>query len=104
MAIVNSNPPKKGQALNFPISLTNADTGRIKTNPNIAAGDFKVTVDGVAFGNMDTLPEVLPTGGDDVMIYLSAAETDGHTIKVTWKDQTVPPEWEDGWQTILTTA
>jgi len=104
MALGNSNPPKKGQEWWTTIALTDATTGRIRTNPTIAAGDFKVWVDHVAFGNLDTLPDVEPNADTPVRLSLSAAEMDGYTIHVQAVDQTSPPEWEDFWFTIETTA
>jgi hypothetical protein len=104
MALGNSNPPKKGQEWWTTICLHSATTGRILTAPNIAAGDFTVVVDHVDFGNLDTLPDVEPDGSNTVRLTLSAAEMDGHTVCVKCIDQTAPPEWEDFWFTIETTA
>lgn len=104
MAITNSNPPKKNQEFWFSIALTDATTGRIKTNPTIAAGDFVVWTDYVSKGNLDTLPDVEPNSSSEVRINLSADEMNGDVIHVQWVDQTSPNEWEDGWQTILTTT
>jgi len=104
MALGNSNPPVKGQEFWTQICLLEYGTGDILTNPTIAAGDFKCWVDSVAFGNLDTLPDVEPDGEKPVRLSLSTAETDGHSVLVIWSDQTSPKQWRDGWFTLQTTA
>lgn len=90
------NPPKKAEPLVVPLSLVDiAAAGRLKASPNIATGDFKVSVDGSAFVNTTNLPAVTPAGGKVVMLHLTADEMDGDTIAVVASDQTDPPEWCD---------
>ena len=51
--------PIKGQAYEFFVSLTDInDPQFFIVNPTIASGDFKLSVDGGAFGNLATLPVV----------------------------------------------
>ena len=102
--MANANPPKKNQAWSTRITLTNYSNGDIKTNPTIAAGDFKIDIDGAGLNNFATLPTVSPAGGDLVLISFSAAEMNGDIISFVWKDQTSPKEWVDDSLTINTTA
>lgn len=104
-ANANSNPPVKNQEFTFAVCMSDyANPGQIKSNPTLAAGDFKISKDGGAFANLGTLPSVSPAGGDRVEVYLTAAEMNANNILIVWKDQTSPKEWADGWQTILTSA
>lgn len=73
--------------------------------PTIAAGDFQVSIDGGAFNNLATLPAETPAASGQVEIAFSAAETNGTTICVRWRDQ-VGAEWDDGaatWETSTST-
>jgi hypothetical protein len=55
------NPPKKNEDFLIRIALEDyAQPGNFKSNPTIAAGDFKVSTDGGALGNLTTLPTVSP--------------------------------------------
>ncbi len=99
------NPPKKNEDMEFPICLQDyANPGNIKTNPTLAAGDFKISKDGGAFANLATLPTVTPASGDQVVVVLSASEMNADKILIVWKDQTNPKQWVDGFQAFLTTA
>jgi hypothetical protein len=69
------------------------DADLFVTNPTLAAGDAKVSIDGAAFANLGTLPAVTPAGGVGVKIVLSAAEMNGTNILICLKDQTAPEEW-----------
>lgn len=98
-------PAVKNQQLLERISLEDFGTpGAFKATPTIAAGDFKVDIDGAGFNNLGTLPTVSPAGGVAVLITLSAAEMNGDVITVTCIDQTSPKEWADYVFCIQTTA
>jgi hypothetical protein len=98
------NPPKKNEDFIIGVSLSDMATpGAIKTNPTIAAGDFKISKDFGAFANLATLPTVTPASGDQVKIELSSTEMNADNVHVVWKDQTSPKEWADGWMHLPTT-
>ena len=103
--MANANPPRKNQAFVTYVTLSDAtDNLSFKANPTIAAGDFKISVDGAAFTNLTTLPTVTPTGGVGVKISLSAIEMNADQVLITWIDQTATKEWADGSLAINTTA
>jgi hypothetical protein len=98
------NPPKKNEDFKIRIMLRDAtDSRRFKAAPTIAAGDFKVDIDGGGFTNLATLPSVSPAAGRAVVIELSATEMNGDVITVQCVDQTDPPEWCDYSFSIPTT-
>lgn len=80
-----------------------ADTKLNQTNPTIAAGDFKVSIDGAAFANLGTLPAVTPAAGKAVKITLSASEMNGDNIIVSASDA-AGAEWCDQLWNIQTTT
>jgi len=80
-----------------------ADTKLMKANPTIAAGDFKVSIDGGTLNNLTTLPTVTPAAGKLVKISLSAAEMNGDNIKVVCSDA-AGAEWCDVVLRIQTSA
>jgi len=86
--------PKKNVAYSFPTALIDTITGRFKANPTIAAGDFKVSIDGGAFANLATLPVVEPAGSVRVLLSLSQAEMNGDKISITCID-VAGYEWDD---------
>lgn len=99
------NPPVKGQDFIFRISLDDyAVPGRIKYNPAIAAGDFKIDKDGGGLNNLATLPSVDPVGTQLVKITLSSTEMNADVVTLVFQDQTTPPEWCDLVISILTTT
>jgi hypothetical protein len=92
------NPPVKNEDFLIRISLEDIaglTVGAFKTNPTLAAGDFKVSIDGGALTNLTTLPSVSPAGSVLVLISLSAAEMNGDNICIVGIDQTSPKEWAD---------
>ena len=97
------NPPKKNEDFLAHICLKSSTTGRILSNPTIAAGDFTISKDFGAFANFGTLPDVEPNSTKGVRIQLSSTEMNADTVLLIWSDQTEPPEWEDGWLFIPTT-
>lgn len=91
-----NNPPKTGEAKVYYIGLQDAsDNTRLKTNPTIAAGDFKVVQDDGSLANLATLPSVSPAGSKRVKVSISAGEFTGSNITLVCSDQTDPPEWCD---------
>jgi len=87
--------PKKNVAYTFYLSLIDStDPGTFKANPTIAAGDFKVSIDGGAFTNLATLPAVEPAGSIVVKASLSAGEMNGAKIVVQCID-VAGGEWND---------
>lgn len=98
------NPPKKNEDFIVYIQLEDYyNAGRKKTNPTIAAGDFKVSIDGGTLANLATLPSVAPASSSWVKITLSSTEMNGDNISVQCIDQTSPPEWTDYGFCIVTT-
>lgn len=99
------NPPVKNEDFIIRVSLEDfANPGRMKANPTIAAGDFKVDKDGGGLSNLTTLPSVDPTGSVLVKVTLSATEMNADVVTIVAKDQTDPPEWCDLVICIPTTA
>lgn len=94
--MANTNPPRKNQAFTLRIALSDfATPGALKASPTIAAGDFKVDIDGAGLNNLATLPSVSPAASVWVLITLSATEMNGDLISVQCIDQTATKEWED---------
>jgi hypothetical protein len=101
---MNNYSATSGTSYIFYVGLVSqADTKLLKANPTIAAGDFKVSIDGGAFANLTTLPTVTPAAGTAVKITLSAAEMTGTNIFVTAIDA-AGAEWCDDCYNIQTTA
>lgn len=99
------NPPKKNEDFLIRIALEDyANPGNFKSNPTIAAGDFKVAVDATALANLATLPTVSPASTVLVLITLSASEMNGDVITLVCIDQTAPKEWADLVISIPTTS
>ena len=90
------NPPIKGAAFTFRISLADAATApSFKASPTLAAGDFKVDKDGAGLVNLATLPTVSPAGSVLVEVQLSATEMDADVVTLVCIDQTATKEWCD---------
>lgn len=90
------NPPKKNEDFVIYISLEDmANPGLFKSNPTIAAGDFKISKDGGALANFATLPAVTPASSKAVKIELSSTEMNCDNVMLICSDQTSPPEWAD---------
>ena len=99
------NPPVKNQDFSIRISLEEyTNPGNFKSNPTIAAGDFKVAIDATALANLATLPTTSPASTVLVLITLSATEMNGDVITLVCIDQTSPKEWCDLVISIPTTA
>ena len=98
------NPPKKNEDFKIRISLEDyVNPGNFKSSATIAAGDFKVDIDGAGFNNLSPLPSVSPAAGVSVLITLSSSEMNGDVITITGIDQTAPKEWSDFMMSIPTT-
>jgi hypothetical protein len=98
------NPPKRGEDFIFYVALNDMATpGSFKAAPTLAAGDFKISKDGGAFANLNTLPDVDPDTGVAVKITLSATEMTADNVMVVAIDQTATKEWADAAWNIVTT-
>jgi len=96
--------PKKGvQYITFVGLVSQADTKLLKVNPTIAAGDFKVSIDGGALANLATLPVVTPAASTMVKITLSTSEMNGDNVTVVCSDAS-GAEWCDLLINIQTSA
>lgn len=99
------NPPVKGQDFVIYIALADmSNPGRVKADPTIAAGDFKVKKDAGSPANLTTLPAVDAAGECAVKITLSATEMTADVVTIIGIDQTSTPEWADFVLSIPTTA
>lgn len=99
------NPPVKNEDFIIRISLADMNVpGSFKSNPTIAAGDFKVDKDGGGLTNLSTLPSVDPAASVLVKITLSATEMNADTVTLVAIDQTAAKEWADFVLCIPTSA
>src|SRR3990167_8564897 len=99
------NPPTKNQDFLVRIALEDmANPGSFKSSPTIAAGDFKVDLDGAGLTNLGTLPSVSPAASVLVLITLANTEMNGDVITLVGIDQTSPKEWADFVVSIPTTS
>lgn len=96
--------PKKNAAFVFYCALEDrANAGLFKAAPTLAAGDFKVSIDGGALANLTDLPTVTPSGGRMVKVTLTASEMNGDNITVVASDAS-GAEWYDLVVNIQTSA
>ena len=99
------NPPKRAEDFQVQVSLEDyASPGNFKSAPTLAAGDVKVSKDGGALANLNTLPSVAPAASVLVTMLLSATEMTADMVSVVFVDQTSPKEWADFVLSIPTTA
>jgi hypothetical protein len=99
------NPPKNGEDLVLRVALSDMmSAGSFKSNPTIAAGDWKVDKDGGGLTDLATLPSVSPASSVLVRVELSAAEMTADVVTIVGIDQTSPKEWADFVLSIPTTA
>jgi len=73
------------------------------TTPTIAAGDFKVSLDGGAEANPAVLPAETPAGSGWVRWLPTQAETNATNVNLRWSDA-AGAEWDDGGITIPTST
>lgn len=98
------NPPKKNEDFVIRVALSDPlVSGSFKSNPTIAAGDFKVDKDGGGLTNLATLPSVDPVASVLVKITLSSTEMNADVVTVVGIDQTATKEWNDFVMSIPTT-
>lgn len=83
-----------GGAILYVGLVSQADTRAFQSNPTIASGDFKVSLDGGALANLSTLPAVTPASSKMVKITLSQAETNADNVTVVCADA-AGSEWCD---------
>lgn len=83
--------------------VSQANTKIMQVNPTIAAGDFKVSIDGGALANLGTLPAVTPGSSVMVKFTLSTSEMNGANITVVCSDA-AGSEWCDAVFNIQTSA
>lgn len=96
-------PPVKNSAYTFRCVLFSRSTNQIQSNPTLSAGDAKISVDGGAFANLATLPDVAPDSTVQVLVSLSASEMNGDEIAVVFQDAS-GAEWHDAAFVIHTAA
>lgn len=96
--------PKKGVEFIFYAGLPSVASSSIfQSNPTIAAGDFKVSIDGGALNNLATLPAVTPASSKMVKFTLSTSEMNGDNVTVIGSDA-AGGEWKDIIVNIQTSA
>lgn len=88
----------------FYVTLLSQTTSAVfQTNPTLAAGDVKISIDGAASANLATLPVVTPAAGKAVKVTLSQAETNGDNLAIVFSD-VAGAEWCDLFINIQTAA
>lgn len=96
-------PPKRATEFITYVALTSQANPLIfQSNPTLATGDAKVSIDGGAFANLTTLPAVTPGSSVAVKITLSIAEMTGDNIQVQLIDA-AGAQWCDLFINIQTT-
>lgn len=83
--------------------VSQANPNTFQSSPTIAAGDFKVSIDGGALTNLTTLPVVTPAASKMIKITLSQAEVNGDNITVVWSDA-AGAEWCDDYVNLQSAA
>lgn len=68
--------------------------GQWQSNPTLASGDVKISIDGGSLTNLTTLPAVTPASSKLVKITLSQAETNGDNLTIIFSDAS-GAEWCD---------
>lgn len=102
--MVENMPATINATYTFYISLTSqSDTDVFQSNPTLADGDVKISIDGGALNNLTTLPVVTPASSKLVKVELSAAEMNGDQIMVLFSDAS-GSEWQDALVMISTVS
>lgn len=97
-------PPRKNTEYIFYVALpSQAQSNTFQSNPTIASGDFKVSIDGGSLANLTTTPAVTPASSKMVKITLSTSEMNGDNITVIGSDAS-GAEWRDIVINIQTSA
>jgi len=95
--------PKKNTEFIFYVGIPSQAGNIFQANPTLATGDVKVSTDGGALGNINTLPTVTPTAGKMVKVILSASEMNGDNVTIIFSD-VAGDEWNDLVINIQTTV
>lgn len=95
--------PKKGFPFICYVGLVSQSTGQFQSNPTLAAGDFKISKDGGALGNLATLPAVTPASSKSVKISLDSDETNADNLVIIGSDA-AGAEWDDIFLNVQTTV
>lgn len=90
-----------GEEFIFFIPLIVFGESGYKVDPTIAAGDVKISSDGGAFANLNTLPTVTPAGGTSVKVTISASEMESKQNYIQLIDA-AGDEWESDVYIIAT--
>lgn len=97
-------PPKRATEFIFYIGLTSqADTKVFQSNPTLATGDVKISKDGGALADLNTLPDVDPNSSKLVKVLVSASEMTADNIQIVFSDAS-GAEWCDLIVNIQTSA
>ena len=83
--------------------IDQSNTKLLKSTPTLAAGDFKISIDGGAFANLTNLPTVTPAAGRSVKFVLTQAEVNGDNLVIACVDA-AGAEWCDLFINIQTSA
>jgi hypothetical protein len=88
--------PVKNQQYEFePIILFDIDDPSIfVTDPDIVAGDFKFSLDGSDYEDLDITPAVSPAGSKSLVITAIDTEMNGSKLSIIGSDQSAD-EWRD---------
>lgn len=84
--------------------LSMATPGSYQVNPTLASGDVKISKDGGALANLNTLPSVEPASSIWVKVTLSQSEANADECMIQFIDQTATKEWTDLAIVVLTAA
>lgn len=97
-------PCKRATEYIFYVGLVQqADTKLLQTTPTLAAGDAKISKDGGATANLNTLPAESPAGSGNVKVTVSATEADCDQFSVIFHDA-AGAEWCDMLVNVQTSA
>lgn len=97
--------PQLGVAFTFTLALVDrANRPQFRVNPTLATGDFQISKDGGALGNLATLPVVAPAGSILVDVALSAAEMTFTNYATVVAKDAAGAEWDDAVITIAPSA
>jgi hypothetical protein len=83
--------------------LSQANLAQFQSNPSLSAGDVKISIDGGAFANLNTLPTVTPAAGAAVKVVLSQAEANGDNLAIIFH-RVADTQWCDLFVNIQTNA
>lgn len=88
-------PPKRATAFIMYVALESVATaGTFQSNPTLASGDVKCSLDGGSLTNLTTLPTVTPASGKMVKVSLSSSEMTADNVTIVFSDA-AGSEWKD---------